>query len=172
MNWKQLDKHISFSISDEGQLRNDKTGRILKPTIGKTGYWVVTIRPDGRKGKSYSLKLHRLVAKAFIPNLENKPQINHKDGNKLNNHYSNLEWVTPKENVHHAISIGLMNEQNHLHGEAMDNVKLNADDVRFIRKHFIANHSEFGYNGLSKLFNVHRATIRDIVVRKRWKHLN
>lgn len=170
MEWKQINNHSTFSISEDGHFRNDITGKILRPTISKTGYWVITIRPNGRKGKSYCLKLHRLVAEAFIANPDNKPHINHKDGNKLNNNFTNLEWVTPKENTTHAIKIGLM--KNHLHGEAMDNVKLNENDVKFIRKHFIANDSEFGYNGLSKIFNVHRATIRDVVTRKRWKHID
>jgi hypothetical protein len=57
------------------------------------------------KGKLYSI--HRLVALAFIPNIENKPQINHKDGNKLNNHFTNLEWVTNKENHRHKMEHGL-----------------------------------------------------------------
>jgi hypothetical protein len=70
----------------------------------RKGYDTVILSEGGRK----TIKVHRLVAYAFIPNPLGKPHVNHKDGNKSNNHVSNLEWVTPCENVRHAISTGLL----------------------------------------------------------------
>lgn len=78
---------------------------ILSTPISKTGYFVVNMYIDG---KNHVKKAHRLFAQAFIPNPENLPQINHKDGNKLNNSISNLEWCTGEFNVRHAFKTGLI----------------------------------------------------------------
>lgn len=72
------------------------------------GYGFVCLRKDG-VNKNYSI--HRLVAEAFIPNPLNLSDVNHKDGNKLNNHVSNLEWCTRSENLKHAVDIGLVENQ-------------------------------------------------------------
>ena len=79
--------------------------RILKKTKTSTGYYKVELYKN-KKRKSY--KVHRLVAMAFIPNPHNKPNINHRDGNPLNNYVGNLEWCTQKENVKHALDVGLI----------------------------------------------------------------
>ena len=81
--------------------------RILK--FGQScGYQAVTLAKDGVNRK---IRVHKLVALAFIPNPDGKPEINHKDGDKHNNKVENLEWVTAKENQRHAISTGLRNDK-------------------------------------------------------------
>lgn len=97
-----------YVISREGVVIRLKTGKALSQSVNSCGYRVVALRKDGRGWRTTIGRVHRLLAEAFIPNPENKVQVNHKDGNKLNNSLDNLEWATPKENVHHALSLGLM----------------------------------------------------------------
>lgn len=103
-----------YSITIDGrvfsELRTDKLGRIqgghfLKPKQDKYGYLVVSLTTVNRKAQHKTI--HRLVAEAFIENPNQHPTINHKDGNKENNHSSNLEWVSWKENTQHAWRLGL-----------------------------------------------------------------
>lgn len=78
--------------------------RIMKQSLTTTGYKKVELSKDGKRK---SMKVHRLVAMAFIDNPDNKPDVNHIDGNPLNNHLVNLEWCTESENINHAIRTGL-----------------------------------------------------------------
>ncbi len=97
---KKSQKYIDESGKIYSESRDGKI-RELKPNVNKKrGYLYARTST-----KNYSI--HRLVASAFLPNPENKPQVNHKDGNKHNNDVSNLEWVTATENARHAISNGL-----------------------------------------------------------------
>lgn len=80
--------------------------KVLTPQVSKVGYYLVGLRVDQKHTSKY---VHRLVATHFVKNTENKPQVNHIDGNKLNNLIENLEWVTSKENSQHAHDIGLAN---------------------------------------------------------------
>lgn len=83
-----------FQVNECGEVRNKLSGKVLKNSFDKiTGYMKVNLYDSRTNIKC----VHRLVAEAFIPNLENKPQIHHKDGNKLNNCVENLEWVTFSE---------------------------------------------------------------------------
>lgn len=82
--------------------------KILKKYLGVMGYYRIALC---KCNTQKSIRIHRIVAQTFIPNPNNKPHINHKDGNKLNNYVDNLEWVTPLENVKHAIKTGLMDSK-------------------------------------------------------------
>lgn len=93
-----------YLITTCGKVWSLKSKRFLKNQTDRYGYYYVHLQT---KGKEKKYKIHRLVALAYIPNPENKPQVNHIDGNKLNNSVSNLEWVTAKENTEHAWKTGL-----------------------------------------------------------------
>ena len=82
-----------------------KKGKRLQPETTGCGYLRVLL--IDREGKRSHLSVHRIVAKAYIPNPNNLPQVNHKDGNKRNNHISNLEWCTSQQNNVHALENGL-----------------------------------------------------------------
>ena len=95
-----------IEVSNEGRVRSLLRGtpRVLKLQTDNCGYYRIRVTIEKEK---MSYKVHREVAKAFIDNPNNLPQVNHKDGNKTNNCVFNLEWVTNKENAHHAIKNGL-----------------------------------------------------------------
>ena len=93
---KQIAGYDNYYITKDGKVYNKKTERYLKITQRPTGYCVVNLSKNGAYKSFY---VHRLVAYAFIPNPEGKPYINHIDENKNNNHFSNLEWCTQKENI-------------------------------------------------------------------------
>ena len=97
--YKVIEGYPNYSVSDSGQVMNNKTGRILKTYAHKDGYRAVKLYHN-RKNKT--LLVHRLVALAFIPNPCNYPQINHKDENTSNNCVENLEWCTGKYNCNYG----------------------------------------------------------------------
>ena len=87
----------NYSVSDFGNVRNNRTGRILKLGVNKDGYHHVTLMKNKLK---HTKKLHRLTAEAFLLNLEKKRDVDHKDNDKANNKLSNLRWATHSENEH------------------------------------------------------------------------
>jgi hypothetical protein len=119
-NVRSVDRLVSHTSSPKGRLMK---GKLIKPNIKK--YVDIHL---WRKSKYKSTHVHRLVALSFIPNPENKPEVNHMDGNKLNNNVNNLEWVTKKENIEHAIKLGLKPDQKgannyfYKHGKYIKNI--------------------------------------------------
>lgn len=117
--WKGVFGFDNYLCNEQGEIYSLKRNKILKGTVNKQGYKCVLLTKND--GKIKRVRVHRIVAQTFIPNPENKPQINHKDGNKMNNAISNLEWVTSKENIHHAIKTGLVDNSGTHHGQATCN---------------------------------------------------
>jgi hypothetical protein len=110
--WKAIAEcNGEYYISDHGRVKSMKFGkeRILKPCPNTRGYLIVFVA--GKWEKQRCNLIHQLVAKTFLPNPESKPQVNHKDGNKLNNSVTNLEWMTHQENIQHAWDTGLFEEK-------------------------------------------------------------
>lgn len=141
-----------YEITRDGVVINKRWNRIVKPQPNGKGYLRIQVG-----GKFHFV--HRLVAQLYVPNPENKPQVNHKDGNKLNNCADNLEWVTNQENRNHAIQHGL-----HTSGEKCSWAKLTQSDVDYIR-----NHPEIDNKILANQFGVSRSHIYEIKKRLTWK---
>lgn len=116
--FKIITDYENYVVSNTGDVirleYRDKKGanrpfKLLKPNINDDGYASTTLRND--KGKK-TFRIHRLVAREFIPNPENKETVNHIDGNKINNRVENLEWNTREENMQHAYKTGLKKSNN------------------------------------------------------------
>lgn len=100
----KIKDYENYELYDTGEVFNITTGKKLKGSIRLNGYKVYRLSKNNKKTEYYA---HRLVAEYFIPNPNNFPVVNHKDGNKLNNSVENLEWMSYSDNVHHAYDNGL-----------------------------------------------------------------
>ncbi len=103
--WVKIEEFPNYAVSDYGRVMNCMTGRILAQSYKSTGYLRVGLRINN---VCKMVRVHRLVAKAFIYTNSYSLDINHIDGNKLNNWVENLEWCTPTENAAHAVRLGLI----------------------------------------------------------------
>lgn len=140
--WKDIENYPNYQVSNLGNVKskerytkakdNEIIHRkefLLKQFTNKKGYKQVTLYDKNKKPKT--MRVHKLVALCFIPNPKNLTQINHIDGNKLNNNQNNLEWISNYDNMQHAIKNGLINEK--LRKENMSKVgkSLKGHIVRF-----------------------------------------
>lgn len=145
-----------------------KPERILKLYVNHNGYYVTNLTLNG-KHKPYLL--HRIMAKAFIPNRENKPCINHKDGIKTNNELCNLEWCTRAENNAHAWKTGLMDNHKNIDFNGSNNPFSKLDENEVLQIRSIYEQGWANFTELGKCYNVCRTTVSDIIKRKTWNHI-
>lgn len=166
--WKSIEGYEDYVVSNLGRVKSlkNKSEIILRPILDCHGYLRVNLYKNGVRNM---LKIHRIVATAFINNPDGLPQVNHKDGNKENNVVNNLEWVTESQNSQHAFNNGLISVP---YGEKNGQHKLTQNDVDEIRKSYIKGNPIFGCKALSKKYGVTPATISRIVNNKRWSHNN
>lgn len=156
-------RNTQYFITEDGKVFNQK-GKQLSIKIRKEpkssferAYIALSIDK-----KQQHFTLSRIVAEVYIPNPNNLPQVNHKDGNPLNNHYSNLEWCSQSDNIKHAIKTGLkpmLKEDNS--SSKLDNIK-----VKEIRDKY--SKGNISLRDLAKNYNVSYTTIRYIVKNKTW----
>lgn len=160
MEWRE---YHGYLVSDSGLITRKNSTELQQTKLHKRGYVLCHISINGKK--SWRL-LHRIVATVFIPNPENKPQVNHIDGNKQNNNVSNLEWVTNSENRQHAVNNALISFGDKL------SKKLDSNLVKEIKKLYVKGSHKFGSYELAKKFGVSPSMILHIVSGEAWKSVN
>lgn len=149
---------IEYYADEEGNIYN-KNNHILKGYKGT--YHLLMLCPGRLK-----LSVHRLVCLTYHPNPLNLPQVNHKDGNKLNNHKDNLEWSTRSDNQLHAIRTGLQVIKK---GNDCSYSKLTEEQVLQIRE--LYSSGSYLQRELGVMYNVKQITISNIITRRNWKHI-
>ena len=159
-NVKSIDRYVKHNYGDLS--RRIQKGITIKLTINSDKYYCVTL---GKNGKHKTFTVHRLVAIAFLENTLNNNIINHKDGIKTNNHYTNLEWCTTQQNTQHATENNLIP-----FGENHGMSKLTDMQVLEIREKYKPKGVYSSYR-LAVEYNVSRVLINQVVRRKIWKRV-
>ena len=161
-----------YSVTEDGRIYSHRRiinnqhfgGRFLKKRLNLEGYYKVTLM---KNRKPFEKKVHRLIAECFIPNPNNKPCINHKDGNKQNNQISNLEWVTYKENTAHAIKHGLFVFADP--NLPRVNRKLDKEQIKEIFENYQENSQNKGLNFFANKFGLSTSAVSNLLKGKTYK---
>jgi len=159
--WKQIENCSGYEVSDLGRVRSyrylkgtAKEPRIRNQPMTNKGHFYVILKQDGARKKFFT---HRLVARAFVPNPENKPEVNHIDGDKTNNKPENLEWCDRSYNIRHAYHTGLRPD-----------AKLTPEAVEDIRSRAIRGHGG-NLKQLAVEYNISTKHIYRVINRENWK---
>lgn len=160
--WKDVVGYEDYySISNFGNLYSKRYKRIKKSHLHKTGYPSSTFTVNYI---SSTKKIHRLVGEAFIPNPDNKPHIDHIDGDKQNNYYLNLRWCTHAENIAFAWATGLYKHIGSKHALA----KLNEEKVLSIRKEISEGKKS---SDIARKYNISPGCVCDIKKGRHWNRV-
>ena len=169
--WKPVKGFKKFySISNFGRIRRDcsghglcKSGRILRIATSKDGYKKICLC---KYGKQYTKHIAHMVLEAFIGGRPNGYETNHKDGNKLNNKVSNLEYVTRAQNIAHAWENGL---RDSCRGENHCSAIIKEKEVVLIRKMYATG--LYSIRGLAKMVDISVWIVTDVILKRTWKHI-
>ncbi len=157
--FKNIKQTNTYSVSNYGRIKNNKRNTIRTP--GTLNYYkIISLWYNG---KANDHRVHRLVAENFLENLENKPEVNHKNGIRNDNRSKNLEWVTSEENVKHKKE--QLNQGDVFKGSRNGNSKLKKDDIINIRN------SKKNIKELSNIYLVTTQCITKIIKKQTWKHI-
>ncbi len=164
--------NVGYCIYSDGRVwstpkvGNKHNGTFLKYSINRRGYAMVKLYPEVK-----TISVHRLVAETFIPNPEGLPQVNHIDGDKLNNSVDNLEWCSNADNFAHANEIGLISYETRPRGAGHGRAKITDEDVIEMRRRYVPGCKYDGGAAMAREYGLDSSTVNDIVNRRRWAHL-
>ena len=156
--------YYDYMVSNQGRIFSLKTNCFMEGTHTESGYVRIKLRDS--EGKQHIKAKHRIVAESFCKNEENKPYVNHIDGDKDNNHPSNLEWVTSKENTQHAIETGLI----YTIGEKSHFASIDEETAHNICK--LIEEGNMTLKEIAKYLNVGYDCVKKINSGKSWKHIS
>ena len=166
VEWKPViinGNYSLYEVSNEGDIRNITNFKIMKTFETKAGYKSIGLVYNHHR---YVFLIHRLVAQAFIPNPENKPQVNHIDGNKKNNNVANLEWATAYENMNHAVTNGLLDIKGDKHPES----KYTEKQIREVCK--MLENGKYPLHEIQVKTSVKKDLIYQIKKGRAWRHIS
>lgn len=159
--YRNCDYSEFYEISNTGKLRNSRNKKEVTLHKNKRGY-LMYCGTLGQRRKNICFRIHKCVAEVFVLNPENKPFVNHIDGDKQNNFVENLEWCTNQENIIHAWETGLMKVEK-MFGNPNKKLKLTPQDVAYIRENYIPRDKKFGSRALGRMFGLDHVNILAII---------
>ena len=146
----QHPKYNHLFLSQDGQIYSTKSNKYLSLFLHKHGYFILSTKLNGRLAKGSTFKVHRLMAETYLPNPNNYPVVNHKNGNKQDNRVCNLEWCTSRQNALHSYKLGLSKPQNKEQNAMWKGTKDKIEEARVLREQGLSLRKIGALLGVSK----------------------